>query len=105
VGTVSIDLQEHQSVRVTVGDVLEIRLVEQAGGGYIWSRTGLLPPGISETGERREHQGDRVGAAAMKVFQFSCDAEFTAELQFSLARPWMADQVEQIRTVSIVCVK
>jgi hypothetical protein len=104
-GTISVDLLESQSVRVKVGDLLDVRLIEQTGGGYLWSRTGLLPQGISEIGQRRDHAGDGVGASATKVFQFSCDAEFTAELQFSLSRPWMPDHVEQSRTVSVVCAK
>ncbi len=101
--TITVDLQESRSVRVKVGDLLEVYLIEQAGGGYLWSRTSALPSGMTEVGERRVHDEPGIGAPSRKIFSFLCNAGFIGELHFSLARPWAPDQVEQRRTISIVC--
>lgn len=102
---ITLDLQENRSVRVNVGDLLEVCLIEQTSGGYLWSVAGALPDGITEIGERRDHGRSGIGAPTTKIFLFSCDSEFTGEVRFSLARPWTPDQVEQTRTLSIVCVR
>lgn len=101
----SIDLHEDRSVRVTVGELLEVRLLEQSGGGYLWSRVGVLPAGLSEVAQHRIPGESGVGAASTRVFVFSCTAEAIVDLHFTLARPWQPDRVEEERVLHAVCVR
>jgi predicted secreted protein len=73
-------------VRLAPGDVLEIRLVQQSGGGYLWS--------VAETSaelelvEDRNQPGALPGAAATRLFTFRAMTPGSSRLVLVHARPW-----------------
>lgn len=73
-------------VRLAPGDVLEIRLVQQSGGGYLWS--------VAETSaelelvEDRNQPGALPGAAATRLLTFRAVAAGRGRLALVHARPW-----------------
>lgn len=80
-------------VVAAVGDLLEVRLVENAGTGYVWefaapSWLRLVSDSV-EVGSLA-----RVGAAALRVACFSVDAPGSGSLVASLRRPWESQPLQ-----------
>ncbi len=82
-------------VRLAPGDVLEIRLTQQAGGGYLWS-VAETAQGL-ELVEDRSQPGALPGAAAQRVFGFRATTSGNGLLALVHARPWEDDVLDEVQ--------
>ncbi len=84
-------------VAAAVGDLLEVRLVENAGTGYVWELAE--PPGCLRVVEDVTEVGSlaAVGAASLRVFTLSATAVGSGELVLVLRRAW---EPAPLRTLS-----
>lgn len=80
-------------VVAAVGDLLEVRLVENAGTGYVWEFT--TPAWLRLVSDSVE-VGSLAGAAALRIVIFSVDAPGSGSVVASLRRPWESRPLESV---------
>lgn len=99
----TVDLIEtSQRVHTRIGDSVWLCLVESPTTGYVWSRTGDLPPGLMEKADDYRGVGAAMGGSAKHCFLYSCEAPCNVELTFVLRRPWAPDVEKEVR-VQLTC--
>jgi len=89
-----------QSVRLAPGDVLEIRLVQASGGGYLWSVAELGD--LLEPAEDRTAPGALPGAAADRVLVFRAVAPGRGRIVLVQSRPWESVAHDEVRLDVVV---
>lgn len=78
-------------VTAVVGDLLEVRLVQNAGTGYQWE-PAEVPGNLTPAGDETETGSLRMpGAAALRVLTFSLDAAGEGTLVVVLKRGWESE--------------
>lgn len=86
------------SVRVTPGDVIRVRLAENATTGYRWSVDATLPPCVKQTGESHDPaSSDAAGAGGVAAFAFEVTGQGSGVLAFEQRRSWEAVPLETFR--------
>lgn len=83
-----------QTVRLAPGDVLEVRLVQASGGGYLWSVADLT--GALEVAEDRTVPGLLPGAAADRVLAFRAGTPGHGRIRLVQGRPWETSPHDEV---------
>jgi inhibitor of cysteine peptidase len=81
------------SVRVGIGQVLEVSLESNPSTGYSW-QVVEVPEFLTQTGEpefQTEASGDVVGAGGTETLRFTADGSGTGTLRLEYRRPWESD--------------
>ena len=84
-------------VVAAVGDLLEVRLMENAGTGYVWALADV--PGCLRVVDDATETGSRgaVGAASLRVVTLSATGPGSGDLVLALRRVW---EPSPLRTAS-----
>ena len=92
-----------QRVTARVGDSVWLCLTESPTTGYLWSRTGTLPPNLIERRSEHRRLSPAMGGAAQRCFLYSCLGPLSAEMTFALSRSWEPDKIEREARVLFEC--
>jgi len=82
---------------VSVGDVLEVYLLENATTGYLWS-ADVVPDQLERLADEAPEAGlpSTAGAARGRVLRFRARRPGPGQLHLQCARPWEPEPLETI---------
>lgn len=87
------------TVEIDVGDILSVRLPENATTGYRWAPDAIDPEILALMPEASSYAGAAVGSGGEVIFQACAVAPGTTDLAFKNWREWEGDSsvVERFR--------
>jgi len=78
-------------LRAEVGDTIEVRLPENAAGGFRWTFDGEDDGPLELTQSSSGYPNDTVGSAGAAVFVVRVRTSGTTRLRLTYGRPWEGD--------------
>ena len=98
--TIRIGAEDSKNARVTVGDLVVVKLPVQLGTGYSWTIT-RLPKNVLLVGKSLETPGAiQPGGMEYEVFKMKIEKPISEYVLFSLVQPFEIEQ-KPVRTVRL----